>query len=851
MTQDSNNRISEIVQFPERGVDVVLRPDGSWAASAAAAELVGDPEPLVEAVAELETGDSPILLGGNCLLMTRMDVDGAAAAVVRPAGQDELRAHLSYRFGRSAVLLVDGYCRILGASEGFESRFGSPKAGARMSEVLDSASMMAFQGAFEDAVGGSETYPFTVRAADSSGRPLAQVVRMHRLRGPEPLVQVHLTEPSVDLADFSPAETSFLDTVMRNVPMPAIRVNREGLVTRANDQAVRVALETSARDPESTFFFDWVHPDDRNKVISLHKRRTSGHYAPFKYRVRLQPASDITLQAEVTALQLPDESETLVFINLMEQMEGARGTTASHIQHIAGLAGELEEAEDKASGLLDLLREAVSADGAAILSSGKTLTSGNAPVAPAMNGTNLSAGSRWEETPDGLFSLTIPVKHPGGLVNTRFYGLHSSQPDPLARLFIGLTPAITDMIVTSLSRRSVSTTMASVVSFFRVLAGDVDDMDVLLEKLASVCGADRALLAVVGGPEPVLTPVGGYGFPSSPPALPLHGDFTASWAYTHQEVIYAPNMSLDERFSEIIPGTASELAIPLSLQGRTIGSLLVCSKRPSAFANPLPGLLEALAAALALRVAVDPAGRIRAEGASAQGGRGDKLEMEATLDDLSRRIRSALSTIGGYVNLMAGESLGEVSEEQSGALSSMRSAIAGLTDHAESLLTFLKLDLGPIGLNPAWSHPSELLASLEDRLRDKATRHQVDLELELPDQPFTAFFDKARTEHIILNLVDNAVRFNKPGGSVTVRLERDGESWTLEVSDSGRGIPAGSLPYIYDRFYSEDPDGGSRSGLGIGLAVVKRFTEAMNGTISVWSREGRGTRFQIRMPVSG
>ena len=851
MTQDSNNRIREIVQFPEEGVDVALHSDGSWEVSEAAADMVDEVEELVEAVSEIESGDSPVLVGGRCLLLTRLNVGDTVAALARPGDGQALREHLDCRFGGSSVLLLDGSCRILGASSGFGDCFDDPAVGSRMSEVLDSASMMAFQGAFEEVVQGAETYPFTVRAADASDRLLAQVVRLQLLRGPQPLVRVHMADPSVDLADFSPAEASFLDTVMRNVPMPAIRVNREGLVTRANDQAVRVALETSARDPESTFFFDWVHPDERNKVISLHKRRTTGHYAPFKYRVRLQPASDITLQAEVTALQLPDESETLVFINLMEQLDGARGATASHIQHIAALAGELEGAEDEAAGLLDLLREALSADGAAILSSGKTLTSGNAPVTPSRNGSNLSTGSRWEETPDGLFSLTIAVKHPAGLVNTRFYGLHSNQPDPLARLFIGLTPVITDMIVTGLSRRSVSSAMASVVSFFRVLAGEVDDMDVLMKKLASVCGADRSLLAVVGGPEPVLTPVGGFGFPSSPPSLPLHGDFTASWAYTHREVVYAPNMSLDDRFSEVAPGTASELAIPLSLQGRTIGALLVCSRRPSAFANPLPGLLEALAAALALRVAVDPAGRVRTERSGTQGGRDDKLEMEATLDDLSRRIRSALSTLGGYLNLLAGGSLGEISDEQSDALGSMRSAMTGLTDHADSLLTFLRLDLGPIGINPAWSHPSELLGSLEDRLREKASRHQVGLDMELPDQPFTAFFDKARTEHIIVNLVDNAIRFNKPGGSVTITLKRDDENWALEVSDTGRGIPAGSLPYIYDRFYSEDPDGGGRSGLGIGLAVVKRFTEAMNGTISVWSREGRGTRFQLRMPISG
>jgi signal transduction histidine kinase/PAS domain-containing protein len=816
-----------------------------------AAELAGDAEKLARAVEELGPGESVVVVEARCLLVSVIGLEQGFAATVREAGRDELRRYLDYRYGEECVLLVNGSYLILGASSAVESTFGRLTGESRLSGILDSASMMSFQGAFEDEIRGAGTYPFTVRASDGSGGVLAQVVRLHRLPGADTLVRVHLYQPSVDLADFSPAEASFLDTVMRNVPMPAVRVNREGLVTRANDQALRLALETSAREPESTYFFDWVHPDERNKVISLHKRRTSGHYAPFKYRVRLQPASDITLQVEVTALQLPDETETLVFLNILEQAEGMRGATASHIQHIAGTAAELADSGDLASGLLDLMREAVSADGAAVISSGRVLTSGSAPVTPSMNGSMLASEMRWEETPDGLYNLVLPLKHPDGLVNTRFYGLHSNQPDPLARLFISLSPVLTDMIVTRTARRSVSSAMSGVLSFFRTLAGETDSLDELMEELADVCGADRALLSIVGGPEAVLSPVGGYGFPGALPSVTLHGDFTPGWAYTHQEVVYVPNMGLDERFSGVAAGMSSELAIPMSLQGRTVGTLLVASAKPSAFPNPMPGLLQVLATALALRVAADPAGRVRTEARSGQRGKTDKVEMEATLDELSRRIRSSLSTLRGYLELMSRGDLGPLGPDQTEAVEAMSRAMGGLSDYAGNLLTFLRLDLGPVSINPAWSHPSDLLTSLEPRLREKAARYRVDLELELPEERFTAFFDRARMEHIVLSLVDNAVRFNKPGGKATVALSRDEENWTLEVSDTGRGIPAGSLPYIYDRFYSEDPDGGGRSGLGIGLAVVKRFTEAMDGTISVWSREGKGTRVQVRLPVSG
>ena len=828
-------------------VDMVLEEDGTHRVSRRAAGFCEDVEQLVRTVDELGAGRSAVILDGNCLLVSKLPLEQGFAVVLHRADPQELRDYIDYRYGRQCILLLDGSYNVLGSSTEFEEVFGKLQEGSRISDVLDSASMMSFQGAFEDEVRGAETYPFTVRAADSSGRVLAQVVTLRRMPGLETLVQATLSQPSIDLADFSPAEADFLDTVMRNVPVPAIRVNREGLVTRANDNAVRIALETSARDPESTFFFDWVHPDERNKVISLHQRRISGHYAPFRYRVRLQPAPDITLHAEVTALQLPDETETLVFLNISDPFEGSGGTTASQAQQIAAMADGLDKKEDTASNLLDLLREAVEADGMAIQLSGSVLTSGNAPVTKQVNGTSLSGEKTWEKTPEGLYNLVIPVKHPDGLVNARFYGMHSNQPDPLGRLFLNLTPVLTDMIVTMLSRRSIALEMAGVISFFKLLSSDVQGLDELLEQVADVCGADRVLLGTVAGPEPVLTPLAGFGFPGAPPAIPLHADYTAGWAYTHQELTYVPNMALDERFSSVAPGTGSEIALPLVLQGRTIGALVAASRRSSAFGKPLPGLLQALSTALALRVAADPAGRVHGDRGARPGTRGDKIELEAAMDELSRRIRSALSTLAGYLDIMEDSS----AEEDREALLAMSRASATLADHCENLLTFLRLEVGTADLNPAWSHPSELLTNLEPRLRAKAATEQVELEMELPQEPFTAFFDKARTEHVIVSLVDNAIRFNKPGGSVSVKLSRDGESWSIEVSDTGRGIPSSSLPYIYDRFYSKDPDGGGQSGLGIGLAVVKRFTEAMNGTISVWSREGKGTRFQVRLPVSG
>ena len=71
----------------------------------------------------------------------------------------------------------------------------------------------------------------------------------------------------------------------------------------------------------------------------------------------------------------------------------------------------------------------------------------------------------------------------------------------------------------------------------------------------------------------------------------------------------------------------------------------------------------------------------------------------------------------------------------------------------------------------------------------------------------------------------------------------------LEVSDDGEGIPAAALPNVFDRFY-RTPDSSGRESMGLGLALVKRLAELAGGTVSVWSREGKGATFSVRFPIA-
>jgi two-component system phosphate regulon sensor histidine kinase PhoR len=134
---------------------------------------------------------------------------------------------------------------------------------------------------------------------------------------------------------------------------------------------------------------------------------------------------------------------------------------------------------------------------------------------------------------------------------------------------------------------------------------------------------------------------------------------------------------------------------------------------------------------------------------------------------------------------------------------------------------------------------------------DRAEERRVKLRTEL--QPGVAMRgDRAQLGLLLSNLVDNAVRFTSPRGTVRVRLDGSEGRAVLQVSDTGEGIPAGELSRIFERFYRVDKARTRQTGgTGLGLAIVRHVVESHGGTVTVDSELGRGTTFAVSLPIAG
>jgi two-component system phosphate regulon sensor histidine kinase PhoR len=217
--------------------------------------------------------------------------------------------------------------------------------------------------------------------------------------------------------------------------------------------------------------------------------------------------------------------------------------------------------------------------------------------------------------------------------------------------------------------------------------------------------------------------------------------------------------------------------------------------------------------------------------------------------NVSHELKTPLAAIRGYAETLYDGALGEPATAARFTERILRQC-RRLQALLDDLLTLSRLE--SLERTPA-HEPVDLAAIVHravDLVSSAAGEKQVALVLEEPPAPLPPVSGDAEgLERLVVNLLDNAVKYNRPGGEVAVRLAREGGETLLEVRDTGIGIPQDALPRIFERFYRVDK-GRAREegGTGLGLAIVKHVAQAHGGQIEVVSRMGQGSTFRVRLP---
>jgi heavy metal sensor kinase len=167
----------------------------------------------------------------------------------------------------------------------------------------------------------------------------------------------------------------------------------------------------------------------------------------------------------------------------------------------------------------------------------------------------------------------------------------------------------------------------------------------------------------------------------------------------------------------------------------------------------------------------------------------------------------------------------------------------------ESLLAISRLDAGEVKMDKTRLDLGELVASTAHEMRLLAEEKSIGLRTH-GATGIHVEGDRTRLQQVIVNLIDNAIKYTQRGGMVEVRVGRERNTAVLEVFDNGPGIPAHALPHVFERFYRADK-ARSRAGggAGLGLSIVKAICAAHSAEVKVSSQEGRGTCFRVELPA--
>lgn len=245
-----------------------------------------------------------------------------------------------------------------------------------------------------------------------------------------------------------------------------------------------------------------------------------------------------------------------------------------------------------------------------------------------------------------------------------------------------------------------------------------------------------------------------------------------------------------------------------------------------------------------------------------EGLEGKKLELEKAnkrlleLDNLkssflamaAHELRSPLSVINGYLELMMEGIGGPFSPKATAYLTMATEAGRGLTRTVEEILDISVIESGKLPLNLKQRDIVKKVKKVLDFMSKAMEEKGLKVHTSFSNNEVKAVFDGGKLEQVLINLLSNAVKFTPPSGNITVDVKKQPDEVIVTVSDTGCGIPADALGMVFDEFYK----GQSREkGAGLGLSICKRIVEVHGGRMWAESREGEGSSFHFTLPNKG
>jgi signal transduction histidine kinase len=218
---------------------------------------------------------------------------------------------------------------------------------------------------------------------------------------------------------------------------------------------------------------------------------------------------------------------------------------------------------------------------------------------------------------------------------------------------------------------------------------------------------------------------------------------------------------------------------------------------------------------------------------------------------VSHELRTPLNAVQGLAELLQQGVYGQLADKQQQTVDRIILNTKRLMSLVRDLLDQAQIEAGTLKIDSVIFSPSELLDSVREVVTGMAQQKNLQFALTIAnDLPATLVGDPQRLGQILINLSTNAIKFTETGSVKVSLFPLDAGHWVMEVADTGPGIPISAEAYIFDAFRQIDSSAGRRhGGIGLGLSIVKRLVNVMEGDIRLSSRIGRGSTFSVILPL--
>ena len=310
----------------------------------------------------------------------------------------------------------------------------------------------------------------------------------------------------------------------------------------------------------------------------------------------------------------------------------------------------------------------------------------------------------------------------------------------------------------------------------------------------------------------------------------------AGWVVQNKKPVIVDDVNTDNRYFGHVAKllkyqTHDVIAVPMISKNRVIGVLEVLNKIKGKYSKDDQNVLSALGFQAAIAI------------------ENSRLFQKSDLiSELVHELRTPLTSISAISYMLQRSDL--TNEERKNLALTIQNETQRLHDLTTSYLDLSRLESGRMSYSPTTFNMHALVKECCDVIQPKAAEAGISIQMNFSSKLPPIHADVDKIKQVLLNLLNNALKYNHPNGCITIKSWNDDEKITISIQDTGLGIPKEDLPYIFEKFYRVQQTAKNISGTGLGLSICKRIIEGHNGTIHVESVSGEGSTFIFHLPIN-